>query len=190
MQVGDPSMIVGLGNPGPRYEGTRHNLGFRIVGRLAGKLDGLREARSPRAKAWEGHIGGTPIVLLLPRTYMNLSGGAVQGASDRYGVVPSRVLVVCDDLNLPLAKIRLRRGGSAGGHKGLQSVIEALRTESFPRLRVGIGDPGEQDAEEYVLEPFTVDEEEAIDAVLDPAAGAAGAWVIEGIEEAMSRYNG
>lgn len=185
-----PRMIVGLGNPGRRYEGTRHNLGYGAVSRLLRVARGRREATRYRSKIWEADLEDRDVVFLLPLTYMNLSGGAVREASEGYEIPPSRVLVVCDDLSLPLGKIRLRRGGSSGGHKGLQSVVDCLGTESFPRLRIGIGDPGVRDAEEYVLSPFEPEEEEAVSESLDRAARAAEVWVRLGIEEAMSRFNG
>ncbi len=187
----DLRVIVGLGNPGPRYDGTRHNVGFDVVRRLAEKL-GLGEERTAwRSRVWETRLGPTPLHLLLPMAYMNRSGPAVRDATGSGGVPPRRVLVVCDDLNLPLAKIRLRRRGSPGGHKGLHSVAEALGTESFPRLRLGIGEPGPEDlAEEFVLDGFEDDEREAIDPAMDTAVEAIETWVRLGIEAAMSRFNG
>ena len=183
-------MIAGLGNPGRRYEGTRHNLGFEAVSALARAHPGGRTARRFRSEAWEGIIESREIILILPQTYMNRSGGAVREASEGCGIPPERVIVVCDDIALPLAKIRLRRKGSAGSHKGLQSVIDALGTESFHRLRIGIGDPGELDAEDYVLSPFHPDERPQIEGAVKFAVRAIETWLSRGIEEAMGTFNG
>lgn len=183
-------MIVGLGNPGLRYDGTRHNLGFEVVLLLLRSAVAARGKRRYRSRVWEAELGEASVVLALPQTYMNLSGRAVRAAAEGYQVPPARALVVCDDLSLPLGKIRVRRQGSSGGHKGLQSVIDCMGTESFPRLRIGIGEAGVEDAEEYVLAPFGTDELETVDEVLGRAARAAEVWLRDGIEEAMSQFNG
>jgi PTH1 family peptidyl-tRNA hydrolase len=183
-------LIVGLGNPGPRYADTRHNLGFRVADRLAGRWARKRERRAYHSWVTEFDMRGFPLVLLKPRTYMNLSGEAVLACRAALGVDGERTLVVCDDLNLPLGKIRIRRQGSSGGHKGLQSIIDCLGTEDFARLRVGIGDPGDEEAERFVLDPFHPDETEPMDAAVDRAADAVESWVFSGIDEAMGKYNG
>ena len=139
---------------------------------------------------WEGKLGESPAVFVQPQTYMNLSGAAVSQAAEEYRVPPRRLLVICDDLSLPPGKVRVRRKGSSGGHKGLQSIIERLGTDAFPRLRIGIGDPGQQDAEDYVLAPFTDDEAPLVEEAVDRAARAAEILVVHGIEEAMSQFNG
>ena len=188
--VASPRLIVGLGNPGRRYEATRHNIGFRVVSRILSSCSAGREERAFRSRLWRTEVAGRELVLLLPQTYMNLSGEAVRACAEALGIRASEILVICDDFQLPLGKIRIRRRGSSGGHKGLDSVIGCLGTESFPRLRVGVGDPGSCDAESYVLEPFWPEESDAIEAALGRAAEAADAWLRLGIDEAMRLYNG
>ena len=187
----DLRLIVGLGNPGKPYDGTRHNVGFDVVRRLAEKLGPGEERTVGMSFLWATRRGPTPLWLLLPMTYMNRSGPEVRRCAWSGNVPPRRVLVVCDDLNLPLAKIRLRRKGSPGGHNGLHSVSLALNTEGFPRLRLGIGEPppGEP-AEDFVLERFEDEERALVDPAIDRAVEALETWVEDGIEAAMSRFNG
>jgi PTH1 family peptidyl-tRNA hydrolase len=186
----DLRLIVGLGNPGRRYADTRHNVGFRVADGLARRWTRKRERRAYHSWVREFDMRGFPLVLLKPRTYMNLSGEAVLACRDARRVEGERTLVVCDDLNLPLGKIRIRRQGSSGGHKGLQSIIDCLGTESFARLRVGIGDPGDEDSERFVLDPFRPEETGPMDDAVERAADAVESWVLSGIDEAMGDYNG
>lgn len=183
-------LIVGLGNPGRRYRGTRHNVGWEVVARLA-RRDGIRvEEEEGWAQIGRGAIGGQRVLLAMPQTYVNLSGVAVQDLRRRHRVRPGDVLVIVDDLDLPLGRIRLRARGSAGGHNGLRSVIDALGTEEFPRLRVGIGRPAQGvDPAEFVLTRFAPDEAASLDAALDRAAEAIEVAITEGIEVAMNRFN-
>ena len=183
-------VIVGLGNPGLRYRRTRHNLGFTVVGALAQQRGiGFRRGRFQCTRG-EGRIGKERVVLVRPRTYMNLSGRCVAPLVHDLDCSPEDLMVVCDDINLPLGRIRLRRGGSAGGHKGLESVIERLRTEDFPRLRVGVGGPPEgMDAMDYVLSGFAQRERPAVGEAVERAVQALETWVYHGIEEAMNRFN-
>ena len=182
--------VVGLGNPGARYRETRHNLGFRVVDLLARR----RSVELSRLEC-NALVGGTGAVLLvLPQTYMNRSGYAIRCLAERHGLAPEDVLVVYDDVALPLGRLRLRPGGSPGGHRGVESVVENLRTDAVPRLRLGCagedGPPGSEELVDYVLSPFRPDEEEAAAEMVERAADACEAWLDHGIETAMNRYNG
>lgn len=182
-------LLFGLGNPGQKYEATRHNVGFRLVDELSRHcripLGGSRLIASGQG-AWEG----TRLVLVKPLTYMNHSGRAVEEVLSRFQVSPESVLVACDDVNLPLGELRLRPRGSCGGHKGLQSIIDHLGTEDFPRLRLGVGGaPSEVPLEEYVLEAFAPQEREAAEGLVARARDAALCFIKEPIEVAMSRFN-
>ena len=183
-------LIVGLGNPGAQYKSTRHNVGFEVAARLAKQF----ASDSPRARfqgeAAEATIAGHKALLLTPLTYMNLSGASVLAARDFYKIELPDILIVCDDFNLPLAKLRLRAKGTAGGQNGLANILERLGTDEVPRLRIGIGPvPAGRDAAAFVLGRFTKDEQPVIAEALDKAAQAAAAWVESGIAEAMNKYN-
>ncbi len=182
-------LVAGLGNPTSRYARTRHNLGFWVVDRLAGEADA--SFKRSRFEALESRItpGGVTVVLVKPQTYMNLSGEAVAPLARWYGLGPGSVLVVCDEMDLPAGRLRIRRKGSAGGHKGLQSVLERMGTQEVPRLRIGVDRP-RGNAEAWVL--ASLDEAESIrfGAAADRAAEAVKTWVREGIEACMNRYNG
>lgn len=181
-------MIVGLGNPGARYRGTRHNLGFEVVDELARRW---AVAFTPTAKA-EALVadvaGDPPVVLAKPLTYMNRSGEAVRALLRAYELAPADVLLVADDVHLPVGHVRARARGSAGGHHGLQSVIDALGTAGIPRLRVGVGREAGP-LEDYVLSRFTREERALITEAIQRAADAAELFVREGIERVMTRYN-
>ncbi len=186
-------LIVGLGNPGSQYEGTRHNLGFDIVDHLALHLKITFKAGSGEYYVAGGQVDDVRVILLKPVTYMNNSGEAVGDAADRFDVPPSHILVVCDDFQLPIGTLRLRTGGSDGGHNGLYSVIYHLQTEAFPRLRCGIA--GDSLPEEkalrstYVLEPFAENERRMVNHMIARASEAALFTVTNGIDEAMNRFN-
>jgi len=184
-------MIVGLGNPGRKYEGTRHNVGFVVLSKLASEFgDGQVKARF-RGETMEARIDGEKVLLLSPLTYMNLSGESIREAKDFYKMRPEDILVVCDDFNLPLGKLRLRAQGSSGGQKGLENAIKHLGTQQFPRLRIGVGPPPENwDVADFVLSKFGKDQQQEIAAVIETAASAARDWVTHGIEDCMNRYNG
>jgi PTH1 family peptidyl-tRNA hydrolase len=187
-------LIVGLGNPEPRYAATRHNAGFMAVDRLA-RRSGLTDAPRNRfhAAALDGQIKGTRVLLLKPLTYMNHSGMAVAEAANFHKLPPSDLLVLVDDTALPLGAIRIRPGGSSGGHNGLEDIRRRLGTDPFPRLRIGVGEPRIGDHRipqaDYVLSPFTADEQPALERSLDSAAAAAETWLNEGLDAAMNRYN-
>ncbi|GMV97077.1 MAG: aminoacyl-tRNA hydrolase [Phycisphaerae bacterium] len=182
-------LAVGLGNPGGKYEGTRHNVGFRVIDELA-RRHGIEVSRGRfSGLAGGGLIAGRPVLLLKPGTFMNLSGRSVREALAFHKLSPADLLVVSDDLALPLGRLRLRKGGSAGGHNGLTSVIQELGTDQFPRLRIGIGQvPGERMVG-HVLGPFSREEEEIIGPALVLAADAVECWFADGIEQAMNRFN-
>jgi len=182
-------LIVGLGNPGLRYRRTRHNLGFMVVAALARQRRlRLRRGQFQCTQA-EGHISKEPVLLLLPRTYMNLSGRCVASVVRDRGCPLEDLMVVCDDIALDLGRLRLRREGSAGGHQGLESVIRLLG-QAFPRLRLGIGQPpAGKEVMDYVLSPFARSEWPLVHQVLERAVQALETWVYHGIEEAMNRFN-
>jgi PTH1 family peptidyl-tRNA hydrolase len=182
--------VFGLGNPGRRFANTRHNAGAMALDILA-RRHGIRLWRRRfQSACGRGRVGGRDVWLFKPRTFMNLSGYAVAAAFEDLRLDVGRILVMCDDIDLPAGRIRLREKGSAGGHKGLRSIIDEIDTQDFARLRVGVGapPPGE-DAAAYVLSPFEADEREEIAAALERAAGAAETWLAEGAARAMTAFN-
>jgi PTH1 family peptidyl-tRNA hydrolase len=182
--------LLGLGNPGSKYAGTRHNAGFMLIDRIAAGDSSLCWVEEPRYMSATARIAGVMVLLVKPTTYMNLSGGAVTDLMSRESLVASDLLVVCDDFNLPLGTIRLRRSGSAGGHNGLKSIIDALGTEVFPRLRLGVGPlPAGSDAADFVLSDFTEEEMEAADGMLARGEECIQAVILRGLDDAMSRFN-
>ncbi|MBA4018595.1 MAG: aminoacyl-tRNA hydrolase [Pirellula sp.] len=186
-------LIVGLGNPGRKYEGTRHNVGFDVVSLLAKRGGAASAKRAFQGETFDITVGGERTMLLMPHTFMNRSGSSVVEARDFYKLTNAEVLVVCDDLNLPLGKLRLRAKGSAGGQKGLADIIRCLGGEEIARLRVGIGSPNDvhadMDAADFVLGKFAKGEQTAVEIASQFAADAAECWVREGIAAAMNRYN-
>ncbi len=186
--LGDVKLIVGLGNPGARYRGTRHNLGFDVVDELAARR-GVRFADGPAEALVAAIPPDAPVALLAkPLTYMNRSGTAVRDLLQAYGLDLTDLLVVADDVNLPVGHVRARARGSAGGHQGLQSIIDALGTEEFARLRIGIGRAAGP-LEEYVLERFRPEERVLIQEAVVRAADAVELFLSDGIDEVMNRYN-
>ena len=189
-------MVVGLGNPGPEYARNRHNAGFQVVDVLAERHHLTWDGFQKRARTVMGRIampGGQMVRVLLgkPMTYMNVSGESVAPLAAWYKVAPENLLVVCDDLDLPIGRIRLRSGGGSGGQRGMQSIIRLVGSEAFPRLRVGIGrPPGQMDPADYVLQNFSSAQEEEMQIVRQRAADAIELWLAEGIEAAMNRCNG
>lgn len=178
---------MGLGNPGRRYRGTRHNVGFEVVDRLARRWDASFRARG-RAEVAEAEFAGKPVWLAKPLTYMNLSGEAVGELVRHLGLEPWQVLVVYDDMDLPVGTVRVRARGSSGGHRGMASVLEVLGTSEVPRVRVGIGRPG-LDAVDHVLSRFSGEERAQVEEALERAADAVEAVLREGIQRAMDRFN-
>jgi PTH1 family peptidyl-tRNA hydrolase len=192
-------LVVGLGNPGRRYADTRHNLGWRVIDELARawrledekvRCGGLLLAGGAVTRKRAQRPSGN-VQLFKPLTYMNESGCAVADLVRECGVDLRDILVVLDDLNLPLGLLRMRAGGSAGGHRGVESVMLHLGTEEFPRLRLGIGPlPAEGPGRDFVLSPFEPEEVPLVERLIEQAARAAECWVKEGLEAAMCRYNG
>ncbi|HUN09911.1 MAG TPA: aminoacyl-tRNA hydrolase [Aggregatilineales bacterium] len=184
-------LIVGLGNPGREYEATRHNVGFRVVDELARRHHLSFGKTERKAQSASGTVKGKRVILSKPQTFMNLSGESVRSIMDFYKVEVAHLLVVTDDLDLPLGTIRLRISGSAGGQNGLKSVIQHLGTQDFNRLRFGIGrPPGKMQARDYVLAPFKGDDAILAAQVIDRAADAVETWLADGIDLAMTRHNG
>jgi len=183
-------MIVGLGNPGARYAHNRHNVGFHVVDRLAAEADLRFDERQNNALMARGTIEGSSVALVKPQTYMNLSGKAVGPLVRFYKVPLERLLVICDDLDLPLGQLRLRLKGGSGGHRGLASVIEHLGSQDFPRLRVGIGRPaGTMSPEAYVLQDFDTTQQTIMEQVYPRAVEAVRTVLREGFQAAMNRFN-
>lgn len=185
-------LIVGLGNPGREYERTRHNVGYRtaeLLAQAAGvKLDRARF----RGLSRTAELAGQRVLLLKPETYMNNSGEAVQLAAMFYKLPISRILVISDDISLPVGKIRVRAEGSAGGHNGLRSVISHLGSQDFPRIRIGVGAKPHPDYDlaDWVLSGFTQEEEKALTPALEHAAAAALELMQNGVQSAASKFNG
>jgi peptidyl-tRNA hydrolase, PTH1 family len=183
-------LIVGLGNLGRKYDGTRHNVGFEVLDRLAGQFGDGRTKDKFDGRLMEASIGTERVLLFWPHTFMNRSGDAVGPAVEFYKLELADVLVVCDDFNLPLGKLRFRRDGSAGGQNGLADVIRRLGTEGFARLRVGIGPvPANWDAADFVLGKFAAAEKDTVQEVIVRAADGAECWVTSGVEASMGRFN-
>ena len=183
-------LVVGLGNPGSKYQATRHNIGFEVVDRLAQGGSGVTFARKFDGLIAETEIDFHRVLLLKPETFMNLSGRSVGQVMRFYQLALADLLVVCDDLNLPLGKLRIRGGGSDGGQKGLRDISAQLGTDDYARLRLGIGQRGEMDAADFVLSRFRSSERPSIDDALILAAQAVAVWVTQGLPTAMNRFNG
>jgi len=188
----DRIILVGLGNPGSEYETTRHNLGFNVIDVLCGRLGkSLRSGKGEYLFA-SGQVGGKGILLVKPMTYMNNSGDAVEDVLSEYESSPDRLLVVCDDFDLPLGAIRIRPKGSDGGHNGLRSVIYHLMTDAFPRIRCGIRQevmPSKHKMVDFVLSPFGEEEQETVNRMVERAADAVIEFATQGIAPAMNRFN-
>jgi PTH1 family peptidyl-tRNA hydrolase len=184
-------LVAGLGNPGPQYEFTWHNLGFLVVDRLAERNGGIRVTR-PEAKALvgSGRIEGSEVFLTKPQTFMNLSGSSLKPLAEKYEIPSNRIILVYDELDLLWTGVRIRPNGSAGGHHGVESVIKSLGTQDFPRVRLGIN-PGHpvKNGADFVLSPIKKAQTEELDEVLDFASGAVESIIAEGVEKAMTRFN-
>lgn len=183
-------MVVGLGNPGRRYQGTRHNAGFMVVEELRRRAGHPDESEKAGAMRCTVSLGEQSVTLLRPIEYMNRSGGPVRAAMSRAGIDPSEVLLLSDDLWLPFGALRIRRSGSHGGHNGLRSIFESLGTNEVPRLRIGIGPaPDEADQADFVLEPFTRAERARLAKLIGEAADCVETIARDGFTVAMNRYN-
>jgi PTH1 family peptidyl-tRNA hydrolase len=183
-------VVVGLGNPGSRYSGTRHNVGFAVIDLLAESPRAARFLSRAQALVAELVEGPHKILLVKPETFMNLSGRCVRQLVDFYQLPLEDLLVVCDDINLPLGKLRVRARGSAGGHNGLRDIQIHLGTSEYARLRIGVGAPGESDLVDHVLSRFRPAEKPVIDDAVRLAAQAVVVWVERGTEACMNQYNG
>ncbi|MEN6627838.1 MAG: aminoacyl-tRNA hydrolase [Candidatus Sumerlaeia bacterium] len=185
-------LIVGLGNPGRRYAATAHNMGFEVIDRLARRWGlALRMNERYEAEVADGRIANVPVVLMKPQTFMNLSGRSVAAFARQRELGDDDLLVITDDVNLPIGRLRIRAGGRAGGHNGLKSVIECLGHDRFARLRVGIHPGSEiEDLVQFVLSRLAPDERARLGQMLDLAADAAEQWAAEGVVAAADRYNG
>ena len=193
--IDGPCLVVGLGNPGPKYASTRHNIGQMVLDHIAHESGGtFSTARRAQAVVLEGRIGlpgaDHRVILAKPTTYMNLSGGPVRALADFYGVAPEDVVVVHDDVDIPFDTIRLKRGGGEGGHNGLRSITSALGTKDYLRVRVGVGRPvGQRDTADHVLAPFTSTEQKTLDLLVADGADAVEQLVLEGLEAAQLRFH-
>ena len=190
-------LVVGLGNPGTKYEGTRHNIGFMALERMASREGfSFRQQSKLHGLAAEHGIGESRLRLLMPQTYMNDSGRSIRAALDWFGFTPEQLLVLVDDMDIPLGRLRLRAQGSAGGHNGLRSTIQHLGTQAFPRLRIGIGAPADNPAERrartvsHVLGPFSRGEQSEVDAVLDGVLEAIQRIQRQNLDRAGNWING
>ena len=185
-------MIVGLGNPGPEYERTRHNAGFRTVELLAQRAGVKIDRAKFRALLRPAELGGSRVVLVKPQTYMNLSGEAVFLAGQFYKIPPERIVLIFDDVSLPFGRVRVRADGSAGGHNGVKSVLAQLGTDRIPRVKIGVGEKPHPDMElaDWVLSRFTRQEEQELPTVLARAADAVAELIANGVQSAAGKYNG
>ncbi len=183
-------LVVGLGNPGSKYENTRHNIGFDCLQKLHASMGSVTVQSKFESQIAKGSLGSHDVVLAWPMTYMNCSGRAVAQIARFYKIPTDFILVVCDDLSLPLGKLRLRKGGSSGGQKGLDDVLKALGTQDVPRLRIGIdATPENRQTVDYVLSKFSKKEREVVEESLVLALDAVQCWINDGIEKAMNRFN-
>ena len=189
--MAEPLLVVGLGNPGPRYATTRHNIGFMVADALAGRLSGAFKAhKKSGADVLTGRLGHRAVVLAKPRVYMNESGRQVGPLAKFYSVDPADVIVIHDDLDIDFGRVRLKTGGGEGGHNGLRSIAAALGTKDFQRVRIGIGrPPGRKDPAAFVLEPFTSAEREAVPTLCELAADATELLIGTGLEAAQNQVH-
>ena len=185
-------IIAGLGNPGKNYAGTRHNIGFDTLDVIASKNNIKFNKTKFRADFGEGIIGGEKVILVKPQTFMNLSGESIRPLRDFYKVPDENIIVIYDDISLPLGKLRLRGKGSAGGHNGMKSIIYQLNTDIFPRIKIGVGAPpnADYDLADFVLGKFSKDEIEVLTKTVDKVSDAVESIIRNGVEKTMSKFNG
>lgn len=184
-------LVVGLGNPGREYRDSRHNVGFKVIDQLADQLSVRMSRVQSKSIVGDHNIDGIKLVLVKPQTYMNLSGQAIASLVRFYKIPLECVLVVHDDIDLPFGTLRLRPGGGSAGQKGVQSIIEQLGTDQFPRLRVGVSrPPGQKQGANYVLQDFSSAEREELAVILKEAAEAVMVFIHNGIDQAMNQFNG
>ena len=184
-------LIVGLGNPTPQYEKTRHNVGFEVIDVIADAYNIAVDTAKHKGLCGKGKIAGESVVLLKPMTFMNLSGESVVSIANYYKILPEDILVIYDDINLDVGRLRVREKGGAGGHNGIKHIIASLGTDTFPRIRVGVGmKPPRMDLADYVLSRFGKDEQSVMEQGYDKACKAAELIVMGEIAKAMNDYNG
>lgn len=186
-------LIIGLGNPGPQYERTRHNVGQMVVDRLSERMGGTFKRHKAGAQIMEGRlgIGGPRVVLAKSTGYMNTSGGPTAGLAQFFGIDPEHVIAVHDEIDIPFDTIRLKRGGGEGGHNGLRDITKALGTKDYLRVRTGVGrPPGRMDTADYVLKPFTAAEAKQLPILVEDAADAVVTLMAHGLAEAQQQYHG
>lgn len=189
-RTNDAFLIVGLGNPGPKYAKTRHNVGFVCIDHLSAEHGIRLNQREHRARLGKGSLDGHPVHLIKPLTYMNDSGKAVGPIKRSHGIDPQHVIVIHDDLDLPFSRLRVRPGGSSGGHRGVQSIIDHLGSDAFVRIRIGIGRPNGQDPVDYVLEEFSQDEAPLLVPIAEQVTQILCVLMNQGVQEAMNQFNG
>lgn len=186
----EPLLVVGLGNPGPRYAANRHNVGFLVVDELAARVGGKFKAHKGGAEVLECRLAGRRVALAKPRSFMNLSGGPVVATARFYKVDPANLIVVHDELDLPFATVRLKLGGGENGHNGLRSISKSLGTRDYPRVRFGIGrPPGRMDPADFVLRDFSTTERKELALQVDHCADAVEALVGKGLEAAQNLFH-
>lgn len=185
-------IIAGLGNPGRKYVGTRHNVGFEVIDALCAKYDIKIKKHKFSADYGEGQICGEKVLLVKPQTYMNLSGEAIRALRDFFKVENDHIIIIYDDISLPTGKLRIREKGSAGGHNGIKNIIYQLNTDVFPRMKIGIGAPEHEDYDmkDYVLGKFSKQEVEILVKTAIRATDAVEEMLVSGPQKAMSKYNG
>ncbi len=185
-------LLVGLGNPGDKYESTRHNVGYAAIDALAEELRVPVQKLKHRSLTQSVELGGARVLLMKPITYMNLSGEAVGEAARFYKIPPERVLVLSDDVSLPVGRLRIRKSGSAGGHNGLKSIIQHLGTDQFPRIKIGVGEKPHPDYDmaDWVLGKFAGEDAKIISQAIQRAGEAAACYIQDGPDKAMNRFNG
>lgn len=182
-------IIAGLGNPGKKYENTRHNMGFMAIDVLAEKNDIRVNKLKFKALTGEGRIAGDKVLLIKPQTYMNLSGEPIRMAMEYYRIEPEQLIVIYDDIDIPIGSVRLRKKGSAGTHNGMRNILYHIQSENFPRIRVGIGSGKKEDMIDYVIGQVSKSDGEVLKAAVEKAADSAACIIEKGIEKAMNEYN-
>lgn len=183
-------LIVGLGNPGTQYNGTRHNAGFMVLDALADKHRISVDTKKHKGLVGKGMIGSNKVILLKPQTFMNLSGESVREAMDFYKIDPQNVLVIFDDISLKPGQLRIRGKGSAGGHNGIKNIILHMKTQEFPRIKVGVGEkPPRMDLVDHVLGHFQGEDKKAFETAIPEAVNAVEVFLTDGVDMAMNRFN-
>lgn len=187
----EPVLIIGLGNPGPRYAGNRHNIGFLVADELADRVNGKFKSHRSGAAVIETRIAGVRSVLAKPQSFMNLAGGPVSSLARFYNVAPTDVFVVHDELDLPFGTIRIKRSGGENGHNGLRSITKSLSTRDYVRIRFGVDrPPGRMDAAEYVLKDFAAVERKELGFLVDRCADIVESVIADGVEATQNRFHG